>query len=673
MNGQNKTRAELSKEISGSRQTGQEPEPAESDPTEAGEALREREERPCMKPLNILSPDDRVEEVELRNIIDSEAIQSLMETFYSLTQIGVAILDIKGNILVATGWQDICTRFHRVHPETSANCTESDLALSQGVPPGEIRGYKCKNNLWDFVTPIFIADQHMGNLYLGQFIFEDEVLDHDLFDHQAVRYGFDKAKYRAALDHVPRWSRERVNTVMKFYRHLVDMISQSSFSHLKLAHELAERKQAEKALQKSETRFREMFDDAPIGYHELDTEARITSVNRTELAMLGYAAEEMLSHHSWEFVAEKELSRKAVLDKLTGILPPGRNVERTFRKKDGTRIRVLIQDLLLRDIHGNISGIRTTVQDITERKQAEEALLKSEARYRTLVENASDMVYRADENGYLTFVNPATLRITGYTEEEVLGKHFKMLVRPDMFKETITFFADQLIHKIGNTYYEYPIVTKDGRELWIGQNMQLIMEEDRVTGFQAVARDISERRQAGEELKESESRYRELSTVDDLTQLYNARYFYRQLKMELERSDRYKQPLTLLLLDLDDFKRFNDAYGHVEGDQVLCRLGRVVKRCLREADSAYRYGGEEFTILLPMTTSADGAITAERIRTEFRKELFSPAPGQDVHVTVSIGLGQYREREEMKVFVHRVDQLMYQGKKSGKDRVCSDG
>jgi len=288
------------------------------------------------------------------------------------------------------------------------------------------------------------------------------------------------------------------------------------------------------------------------------------------------------------------------------------------------------------------------------------------------VENASDIVYKTDENGYFTFVNPAALRISGYKTEEIIGKHFKLLVRPDMYKEAIIFFANQLINKICNTYYEYPIITKDGHELWIGQNMQLIMEKDRVTGFQAVARDISERRQAGKALIDSEKRYRELSIVDELTQLYNSRHFYFQLKIELDRSNRYEQPLTLLLLDLDDFKAFNDAYGHVEGDQVLRRLGQVVKRCLRETDFAFRYGGEEFTILLPMTTSADGAVMTERIRTEFKKELFSPAPGQDVHVTLSIGLAQYKLQEDMKAFVRRVDQLMYQAKKNGKDRVCSE-
>ena len=173
-------------------------------------------------------------------------------------------------------------------------------------------------------------------------------------------------------------------------------------------------------------------------------------------------------------------------------------------------------------------------------------------------------------------------------------------------------------------------------------------------------------------LRDSENKYRELSIIDDLTQLHNSRHFYFQLKIELARSNRYGLPLTLLFLDLDNFKTFNDTYGHVEGDHVLWRLGQVIKSCLRETDFAYRYGSEEFTVILPMTTSADGALTAERIRREFKKETFSPAPGLDVHMTVSIGVAQYKIQDGMKEFVHRVDQLMYQGKKNGKDRVCSE-
>jgi two-component system cell cycle response regulator len=182
-------------------------------------------------------------------------------------------------------------------------------------------------------------------------------------------------------------------------------------------------------------------------------------------------------------------------------------------------------------------------------------------------------------------------------------------------------------------------------------------------------RDISERKQTEETLRKSEQTYLELSIIDDLTQLYNSRHFYAQLEREIERSNRYEQPFTLLLLDIDKFKAFNDTYGHVEGDYVLSRLGQVIKRCLRETDSAYRYGGEEFTIMLPMTTSEEGIITAKRIQAELRKEAFSPVVSQKIYMTVSIGLAQYKPKEEMRSFVHRVDQLMYQAKKNGRDMI----
>jgi diguanylate cyclase (GGDEF)-like protein/PAS domain S-box-containing protein len=184
--------------------------------------------------------------------------------------------------------------------------------------------------------------------------------------------------------------------------------------------------------------------------------------------------------------------------------------------------------------------------------------------------------------------------------------------------------------------------------------------------------DITERKKAEEALRESKHRYQELSIIDDLTQLYNSRHFYAQLEREIERSNRYEQPLTLLMLDLDKFKKFNDKYGHVEGDCVLSQFGQVIKRCLRETDSAYRYGGEEFTIILPMTAREEGIVTTKRIQTELRKKSFSPALGQEVYITVSIGLSQYKPKEEVKAFVHRIDHLMYQAKKNGRDRIYSE-
>jgi len=104
----------------------------------------------------------------------------------------------------------------------------------------------------------------------------------------------------------------------------------------------------------------------------------------------------------------------------------------------------------------------------------------------------------------------------------------------------------------------------------------------------------------------------------------------------------------------------------------LARLGQVIKRCLRETDSAYRYGGEEFTIMLPMTTGDDGIVTAKIIQKELREEAFSPVSDQTIYMTVSIGVSQYKPQEEIRAFVQRVDQLMYKVKNKERGKICSD-
>lgn len=181
--------------------------------------------------------------------------------------------------------------------------------------------------------------------------------------------------------------------------------------------------------------------------------------------------------------------------------------------------------------------------------------------------------------------------------------------------------------------------------------------------------DITDHKLADESLRESEEKYRKLSIIDDLTGLYNSRHFCEQLKMETNRVNRHGQSLTLLMLDIDNFKAFNDTYGHVEGNNLLSRFGKIIKRCLRQIDSAYRYGGEEFMIILPITTMKQGVATAEKIRKEFKNEIFCTVSGKDIHATVSIGVAQYRPHKDVTSFIRRADQLMYEAKKKGKDRV----
>jgi len=136
--------------------------------------------------------------------------------------------------------------------------------------------------------------------------------------------------------------------------------------------DITERKKIEEVLQRNEERFRELYDDAPVAYHELDLEGHITNVNRTELEMMGYTTQEMIGQPVWKFIVEEETSKESILAKMAGNKPPARGLERNFRRKDGTTFPVMIDEKLLKDEKRRIKGIRSTIQDITERKRVEQ-------------------------------------------------------------------------------------------------------------------------------------------------------------------------------------------------------------------------------------------------------------------------------------------------------------
>ena len=160
-----------------------------------------------------------------------------------------------------------------------------------------------------------------------------------------------------------------------------------------------------------------------------------------------------------------------------------------------------------------------------------------------------------------------------------------------------------------------------------------------------------------------------LAVTDGLTKLYNSRSFYSQLETEVDRFNRYKHPLSLLLLDLDHFKDYNDTYGHLEGDKILVHFSRIIKSCLRANDTAYRYGGEEFTVILPETGGDEAGTVAQRIRAALEAERFSPVNGKKVKITISIGVTEYQPKEELSTFIQRADRAMYRSKQKGRNMV----
>jgi diguanylate cyclase (GGDEF)-like protein len=175
--------------------------------------------------------------------------------------------------------------------------------------------------------------------------------------------------------------------------------------------------------------------------------------------------------------------------------------------------------------------------------------------------------------------------------------------------------------------------------------------------------------QIAAELRKSEQKFRELSITDDLTRLYNSRHFYHQIKREIERTNRYEHPLSLLIIDLDNIKKYNDAFGHIVGDRVLAKAGEILRNSLRKTDTAYRYGGEEFAVLLPETKGEEALHFAERIRQAFENKDLTLQKEQNFSVTVSIGVAQYESGEELNTFIKRTDTNMYAAKNKGKNRI----
>jgi PAS domain S-box-containing protein len=341
----------------------------------AEEALRESEQRIRVKLETILSPEGDIGQLNLDDIIDSAAIQALMEDFHQLAGIPMSIVDLDGKVLVGVGWQEICTRFHRAHPETCGHCMESDTQLSAGIAPGASRLYKCKNNLWDIATPILVGGKHMGNVFSGQFFFEEEVPDYDLFRAQAQRYGFDEDAYMAAMEAIPRLSRAAVDTGMSFFMKLADMISKLSYGNIKLARSLAQRDALMESLNQSREDLNRAQSVAKIGSWRLDVRQNELKWSDETYRIFGLSGEMQLTYEM--FLAAVHPEDRAYVDREWAAAMQGAPYDIEHRIMAGETLKWVREKAELEfDPEGDLRGGFGTVQDITGLKRSEERILR---------------------------------------------------------------------------------------------------------------------------------------------------------------------------------------------------------------------------------------------------------------------------------------------------------
>ena len=197
----------------------------------------------------------------------------------------------------------------------------------------------------------------------------------------------------------------------------------------------------------------------------------------------------------------------------------------------------------------------------------------------------------------------------------------------------------------------------------------LLNSKGKIIGAIETLMNISARKKAELELIERERTYQQLSITDALTGLKNSRHFHTQIDMALENSDRYNQSFSLCFLDLDNFKYLNDTYGHITGDSILEAFAGLIKDCLRLNDSAFRYGGDEFAIILPSTGYSGAVNLANRIRECVKNHNFPVRGDVLLNVTSSIGVTEYKAGDDAKAILSRADAALYAAKRVGKNRV----
>jgi diguanylate cyclase (GGDEF)-like protein/PAS domain S-box-containing protein len=302
-------------------------------------------------------------------------------------------------------------------------------------------------------------------------------------------------------------------------------------------------------------------------------------------------------------------------------------------------------------------------------KTSLEKITTSELRYRRLFEAAQDGILILDaKTGSITDVNPFLIVLLKFSREEFIGKRlWEVGAFKDIKASKKAFLALQKNEYI--RYKDLPLRTKDGNLVQVEFVSNVYLEGGEKV-IQCNIRDITERKHAQDALVESEALMREKSVRDHLTGLFNRLYMEETLERELNRVSRSHRSLGIIMLDVDDFKRFNDTFGHAAGDAILRELGNILLRHVREEDVACRYGGDEFIIVLPEAGRVVTRVRAELICRYVRQSqlVFN---GQTLDkVTLSLGVAVFpKDGTTGAAILKAADDALYRAKRAGGGQV----
>ncbi|MGE5624096.1 MAG: EAL domain-containing protein [Bacillota bacterium] len=409
-----------------------------------------------------------------------------------------------------------------------------------------------------------------------------------------------------------------------------------------------------------ERKYTSLLQNTAEGIYQSTPDGRLLRANAAMAKMLGYASVEDLMASGFNVAERAYLHPELRADLLKRLEEEGEYTgqEIQITRRDGSAIWVSDTSRVVRDKDGKVEYYEGTLQDITQRKQAEDALAQSEEKYRTLVDMSQDGVFLS-VHGSLVYVNRAFAEMLGYKPDEMTGISFSKLLAPEDHTASDVFDESHPL-PAGHELHELRLMHRDGKtRVTTAVTVAHVRyrEKAAVTG---TVRDVTAQKKSEQELVRS-------AYHDALTDLPNRSFFMEKLQQVLDHvGKRSSDRFAVLFLDLDRFKLINDSLGHSFGDRVLQSIARRLRTCLRPADLIARYGGDEFTILVENVTGLDDATAvADRVHEELARAI--TIDGHDVFTNASIGIvinaPHYKHPDEI---LRDADTAMYRAKAAGK-------
>ena len=533
--------------------------------------------------------------IKLAQLVDFSQLNGIFANYLEVVGLPVAIIDFQGHVLASSKWPRICMEFHRVHKETLGRCLESDTTLSRDMQEGKgYATYRCRNGLTDCASPIIIEGQHIANLFIGQFFLKAPNLEE--FEVQCAQFGFDREAYFQALLEVPIIEEEKVPAVLNLLVGLAHQIAKQSLAEhrLKMAYASVEQQVHKRTLElaEKERRYRQLFDNAPIGIFHSVLGGKMLAANPALARMLGYASPGELVGTVDDMGAQIYVDQSLRPEIMRALMQNEGWVHYDsvlWRRKDGRQITVDMTGRKVLNPAGTIEYLEGFIEDITARKQAERALRFTQF----AVDHMIDSAIWTGTDGNLVYVNDAASQTLGYTKEELLTMNMRDLV-PGFERRK----ADdwEQIRARGERRFECLHRRKNG-DLFPAEVTVNYVAFEGVEYACGVVRDITERKHAEEKLMVAKSQAEAANQAKseflanmshEIRTPMNAIVGLSQLALKTELTPKQNDYLAKihtsacgllgLINDILDFSKIEA--GKLDIEQIPFRLDQVIHRLM---------------------------------------------------------------------------------------------